>query len=131
LILVFDSGVWISAFEFGGLPLTALRTAFINHKIAACDAILFEIRKALRRKFGWSSERLEGALADYFDDLILVALSRNLRRVCRDPNDDMIIECAIAADADLIVSGDKDLLVLKQYDEIRILTPRAFLDEVS
>jgi putative PIN family toxin of toxin-antitoxin system len=130
LIFVFDSGVWISAFQFGGLPLIALQTAFINHKIVACDAILSEIRKALRRKFGWPSERLEEALADYLDDLILVTLPRNLTRVCRDPNDDMILQCAVEAGADLIVSGDKDLLVLKEYKSIRILTPRAFLEEI-
>jgi predicted nucleic acid-binding protein len=43
--------------------------------------------------------------------------------VCRDPDDDAVLACALAAQADLIVSGDDDLLVLKQFQEIRIVTP--------
>jgi hypothetical protein len=62
-----------------------------NYKIVTCDSILSEIRRALRRKFGSSSERLEGALADYLDDLIPVTLPRNLTRICRDPNDELNI----------------------------------------
>ncbi len=43
----------------------------------------------------------------------------------------MIVECAVNADADLIVTGDKDLLVLESYGEIRIVTGRQYLDEYS
>ncbi len=43
--------------------------------------------------------------------------------VCRDPDDDAVLACALAAQADLIVSGDADLLVLKQFQNIRIITP--------
>lgn len=43
--------------------------------------------------------------------------------VCRDPNDDAVLACAIAAQVDLIVSGDQDLLVLKRYQYIPIVTP--------
>jgi putative PIN family toxin of toxin-antitoxin system len=49
--------------------------------------------------------------------------------ICRDPNDDHVIATALAVNADFIVTGDKDLLALTQYQSIRILTPRAFLTE--
>jgi putative PIN family toxin of toxin-antitoxin system len=128
LIVVFDSGIWISAFQFGGTPLIALRTTFIKHEIASCEAILYEIRKALRKKFGWSSERLEGALADYLDRATLIPLPRDFPRICRDPKDDMVIECAVLSGADLIISGDKDLLTLESHRGIGIVTARTFLE---
>ena len=46
--------------------------------------------------------------------------------ICRDPNDDMIIACAIDAAADYIVTGDEDLLILKRYKDIVIINPRNF-----
>ena len=51
--------------------------------------------------------------------------------VCRDPNDDHVIATALALNADVIVTGDKDLLTLSQYRSIRILTARAFLAELG
>ncbi len=51
-------------------------------------------------------------------------------RVVRDPNDDMILACAIASDADVLVSRDKDLLSLGSYEGVAILTPEDFLDRL-
>jgi putative PIN family toxin of toxin-antitoxin system len=131
LIVVFDSGVWISAFHFGGTPLAALRTAHIKHQIATCDLILFEIRKALRQKFGWATDPIEDALADYLDEAIRIPITESLTGICRDPKDDMVFECAILAGASLIVAGDKDLLAVEIYEGIRVLTPRDFLRQLE
>ena len=48
--------------------------------------------------------------------------------ISRDPDDDKFIECAKDADALYIVSGDKDLLVIKQYENIKIITAKEFCD---
>lgn len=48
--------------------------------------------------------------------------------VTRDPSDDQVIACAVAAQADYLVTGDDDMLVLAEHKGIRILTPRQFLD---
>ena len=48
-----------------------------------------------------------------------------------DPDDDAVLACALSADAEIIVSGDGDLLNLKEYKEIRILTATEFLTELS
>jgi len=61
-----------------------------------------------------------GRLAQVVDDVPVV-------RIVRDPDDDMIIGCAIAADADYLVSRDKDLLSLGSHEGISIIAPEAFL----
>ncbi len=48
-------------------------------------------------------------------------------RVCRDPKDDMFIEAALAGEARVVVTGDDDLLTLKEFETVQFVTPRAFL----
>ncbi len=61
----------------------------------------------------------------------LIEVSGNLIGVCRDPKDDMVLDCAVQAAAQYIVSGDRDLLVLGRYAGISIVTPRAFLNVIG
>jgi predicted nucleic acid-binding protein len=54
-----------------------------------------------------------------------------LSGICRDPKDDFILECAQTGNADLIVTGDKDLLSLERFGATEILTPRQYLDRAK
>jgi hypothetical protein len=83
LIVVFDSGVWISAFHFGGTPLAAIGAAIGNCSIAVCDSIRAEIRTVLRLKFRWSEERIEQSLAEYEDLMFTVDVRGRLRGMSR------------------------------------------------
>ena len=56
----------------------------------------------------------------------LVTPSRKVK-VCRDPDEDMVIEAALAGMAEYVVTGDKDLLTLKEFESVRFITPRTFL----
>ena len=58
-------------------------------------------------------------------------MSTEIGPVCRDPNDDHVIATALAVNAEVIVTGDKDLLALSQHQSIRILTARPFLTELG
>jgi putative PIN family toxin of toxin-antitoxin system len=131
LICVFDSGVWISAFHFGGTPLAALNHAFEQHRIAVCEPILLEISVALTGKFGWTHAEVESILGEYLADAIHVNLSGNLNGICRDPKDDMVFECALLSGAKMIVSGDKDLLAVEIDEGIQVMTPREFLSKTQ
>jgi putative PIN family toxin of toxin-antitoxin system len=51
----------------------------------------------------------------------IIEIADKVRGICRDSDDDMVIACAVAAKADFIVSGDKDLLVIKKYKSVRII----------
>ncbi len=56
-----------------------------------------------------------------------LVIPRRKVRVCRDPKDDMVIEAALAGAAEVIVTGDDDLLTLHAFEGIRFSTPRDFL----
>jgi uncharacterized protein len=55
----------------------------------------------------------------------------DIGQACRDPNDDHVIATAIAVHAGIIVTGDKDLLTLGQFQSVRIITAREFLSELT
>lgn len=131
MIVVVDSGVWISALQFEGTPLLVIERILGRHILAFCDPIAIEIQTGLMNKFGWTREEFEEAFGFYFSRANEAEVSGHVRGICRDPKDDMVLECAALAHADVIVSGDKDLLAVGEYEGIRIMTPRAFLDEFS
>ena len=61
----------------------------------------------------------------------VVDIPDELPRVVRDPQDDYLIACALAGEADFILSGDKDLLVLKTVGKTQIVTARNFLEHLT
>jgi putative PIN family toxin of toxin-antitoxin system len=61
-----------------------------------------------------------------FQNSVLVTTKTSVK-ICRDPDDDKILDCALAAEAKYIVSGDKDLLSLGRFRSVEIITPPAFL----
>ncbi len=129
MIVVFDTSVWISAMHFErrkGKPVLALEHARNHDTIAICSEIAEEIFRVLAGKFGWAPSAVRYRLS------YLLARSEEVKisgavHVCRDPNDDMVIECAVQAGAQAIVASDKDLLTLGSYKGIRIMTPAEYL----
>jgi len=81
----------------------------------------------LSTKFRWPSENIDEALADYASNTKTITTFGSIRGFCRDPKDDMVLECAVLAGAEIIVSGDKYLLTMDPFRGIRILSPREFL----
>lgn len=131
MIVVLDSGIWISAFQFGGVPQDALDSAFSRDVIAICDQIIAEVRAVLVRKFSWKDEEVLAILKQYTSEAIHVDVTGALHGVSRDPKDDMIFECAVKSQAELIISGDLDVLSVNGYSGIVVLTARQYLDKIS
>ena len=96
------------------------------------EALLEELVAAVARK-PYLRERIRpeemAALAEVLKAVaeIIPRITAPIPRVTRDPKDDYLIAYALVGRADYLVTGDKDLLVLEQVDDLRILTPRAFL----
>jgi uncharacterized protein len=128
VIVVFDSGIWVSAMEFGGTPLEAVIRATAQDRFAVCGQIEEEVVRVLTRKFGWEAERVRADLAFYWLDAMRVELEGTVTGICRDPKDEPILECAQRAGAERIVTGDHDLLPLASYRAIRIMTARDYVE---
>jgi putative PIN family toxin of toxin-antitoxin system len=129
VIVVLDTNVWISALQFAkhrGTPTRALEKAMSEDVIAICPEIEAEITRVLTQKFSWEQDRVHAALETVLARSMRVRL-RGTVKECRDPDDDMFLECAERANADLLIAGDKDLLVLRCYKSTRILTPAQYI----
>jgi uncharacterized protein len=124
-----DTNIYISAFNFGGLPLTLIRLARRKHiHLAVSDAIRGEIKRILSDKFSWPETEISRTLAQLSTFSELVTPDIHIAAVKDDPTDNRILECAVAGRSDYIVTGDKHLLRLVQFREIRIVTPAEFLE---
>jgi putative PIN family toxin of toxin-antitoxin system len=125
---VFDTNVLLAAFLTEGVCaklLTRARKQQFN--LTTCPFILHEFERILIRKFSATKQEKENALAlitEAAQDI--VQPSEIPIGACRDKDDDNVLACALEADADYLVTGDKDLLHLKVFRGIRIITPRDF-----
>jgi len=125
---VFDTNVLIAAFVSEGLCAKLLiRGRRKDFQLILCLYILDEFEDVLRRKFSVSTSEARVArnlVIEASENIIIPHTS--VTGVCRDPEDDHILACAISSEANFLVTGDDDLLSLKSYEGIKILTPRAF-----
>lgn len=123
--IVRDSNVIISAFLFGGPPAEIIQLA-LKEK-ASCFisiAILEEIQAVLQRpKFKLSASQVLYVIEQLHDLCTVVTPKHHVHMIDNDPSDNMILECAQAANANLIVSGDSHLLDLKSWQGISVISP--------
>lgn len=131
--VVYDSNVIISGFLFGGPPARLLECALGNSVQAYTSLpILDEIRDVLLRpKFGLSSDQALTLVEELHDLCELVSPGQRVDVISVDPDDNMILECAQAANAALIVSGDAHLLDLGEWKGIEILRPADALRKIE
>jgi putative PIN family toxin of toxin-antitoxin system len=123
---VFDTNVLVSALLFEhSKPAQILFFALEQGEILLSTDVVNEIHEVIyRKKFDryLSNEQRDEFLTALVQTGILVEITEDIN-VCRDPKDDMILELAICGRADMIVSGDDDLLVLHPFQGISILSP--------
>jgi len=127
--IVADTNIYISALNFAGTADEVLalgRAGLIEIYIS--PAILDEVGGVLARKFHWSTARVREARAAIGQVTVLVHPQESVSVVREDEADNRILECALAAGADAIVTGDHHLLQLRRFRGARITTPREFLD---
>lgn len=128
--LVLDTNVLLAAVVAPGLCRELVRKYLHAHEVACSPALLEEFANKLRRPFGFEPTEVPLFVA-YRQRATLVAAPPLPSPVCRDPDDDLVLATALAAGAEVIITGDKDLLVLKSHQAIRILSPRQFLETVA
>lgn len=120
--VVFDTNIYISALLFpGGQADQAYRLA-IRDSFQLCSSppIITEVASKLRTKFGWDQKNTLAAVRSIGRVATVVKAEKNLS-VLKDEPDNRILECALAATADLIVTGDSHLLKLRVFEKIAIV----------
>ena len=126
--VVLDANVIIAAFAARGLCEAVLELCISDHEIIVSRHLLAEVQGHLVSKIKLPTEVAKEIVVLLEDRGVLVDPASVDQSACRDRNDLPILGLAVAADADYIVSGDKDLLVLKHHRDIPICSPRAFAD---
>lgn len=125
-----DTNILVSGLVYRrGKPYDLLRMALdgtIN--LTVSQHILDEMADVLARKFYATPEEIAEATLIVRDAARVVTPAVQLDVIREDPADNRILECAVAAGSDYIVTGDKDLLRLGTYDSIKILTVSDFLN---
>jgi putative PIN family toxin of toxin-antitoxin system len=131
--LVCGTNVLIAALVAEGLCRDIVKRRLPACELFTSRALLDELAAKLREKFGFEAKELP-LLKAYEEAATILKPSRLAKPVCRDPDDDEVLATALAARANVILTGDNDLLVLKTHEGIRILSPRQFvewMDEAS
>ena len=130
LTITVDSNMYVSALGFGGLPMSILQMAVDGEiRIASSSFIQGEVLRILRTKLRWDEDRVSAA------EMFIISLTIPTRgrlfdkidAVKDDPTDNRILECALESGSAFIVTGDKHLLGLGEYDGIKIMRAADFL----
>lgn len=128
-----DTNILVSGLIFRrGKPHQLLRMALDGGiSMTVSQAIIDETLDVLARKFGATPDDLSEAQAIILEAARTVTPTVQLDVIKEDPPDNRILECAVTAGANYIVTGDKDLLRLGYYDAIQIVTVSTLVDSYS
>src|SRR5260370_10281960 len=124
-----DTNVYVSALNFGGKAAEMLGMAQAGTmRIDISDAIMAELMRVLREDFAWDGYRLHFMQQRLLElEITKRVQPKQALKVIDDPDDDRILECAVEAGSEFIVTNDKAILRLGKYDEITMIGVVDFL----
>lgn len=133
--VIFDANIYLSFFLTQGDTIAAIFDAWQNNmfEVYASPEIITEVKRVfLYPKLQKYLTKNDVNKLSYLLDRIVVKIYPSEKMdFSRDPDDAIYLEAAFACKADYLVTGDRDLLDLKIYREIRIFTPKEFLEEIK
>lgn len=129
--VLLDTNVIVSAVTTRGLCADVFRAVLAAHELVTCPQVLQEVRRILSMKFGVP----EPLIAEYLEligqDAIVARPEELLDLPIQDQDDVAIVAAAVAAQAQVLVTGDHELQSLKNVGKVRIISPRAFWEELT
>ena len=134
--VVLDNNILVSTLIWRGLPRRVLDEGLeLGWQFYTSPELFDELERVLNyphlAKAIVKKQQTPTAILNLLRDVLRVVPAPALtRRVCRDPADDAVLACAKAASADLIISGDQDLLVLQAFEGIQIVTAAQALERL-
>ena len=124
--VVLDTNVIIAAFAARGLCSEVFEVCLTSHTIVISEHILAEVEKGLIKKIHLP-KNITVSIIDYLRDVAEMFEPQPIEgSLCRDIEDLKIIGTAVSGNAQLIITGDDDLLTLKKFMKIDMVTPREF-----
>lgn len=121
-VVVFDTNILFSWAGWQGNPYRCVelaRTGAVRH--ITCQEILVELTEKLETKLNFSEEQITKTMLDLIEFADIIRITGMLKVVADDPDDDAVIECAVVGQANFIVSGDRHLLSIGNYQGIEIV----------
>ena len=130
--LVLDTNIFISAFYWGGDSQKIInRVIKGTDKLYISNEILDEIAAVMSGpKFKTSPEIIDRYIRTIEKTGKKVFTTGKIKGICRDKDDNEKIECGIQSRADYLITGDDDLLILKNYRQLKIITLKEFINEI-
>ena len=119
-----DTNVLVSAFTARGLCTDLLRFLLAEHDVMTGEVNLVELRRVLAEHFHASDRQLAFVERQLRDQMVVPRPTTPSPLPLRDPDDAWVLASAIAGAADVLVTGDKDLLTLAAHSPLAILSPR-------
>jgi putative PIN family toxin of toxin-antitoxin system len=123
--IVLDTNVLVAAHATHGLCLELLSEVLEHHELVLSREMLAELERVMQEKLGLTPGAARLSIVMMAVDVDQVQPDTIPASECRDPDDCVVLGTAVAGRADLIVSGDQDLLVLGSFRGIRVISPRA------
>lgn len=132
-VVVLDTNILVSAFGWEGPERRVYRLARDGPlRAATSPELLAELARVLSYpKFGLDSAEIDAITREVKSASTVVAPARKIEAVPADPPDDRVLECAVAADAEWIVSGDQHLLTLESFEDISIVRAVTLLEQLG
>ena len=132
LKVVLDTNIYISAILFGGNPERIRKLSKEKElEILISETMIAEVAEVLRKKFNWESWQISQIIDEIRETATLIIPKQTISIIKKDEDDNRILECSVEGKAQYIVSGDKHLLSLKEYQSVKILSPAEFLIEIN
>ena len=125
MVVTFDTNVLLSATLWDGSVAQKLLFDLIrqNVEIYTTTEILSEYQEVLKRDFDFSDEDIAEIMEKVLAFVTLVNPTKRVNVIKEDPDDNMIIECALESNSKYVITYDKHLLNIKEYQGIRIIRP--------
>ena len=132
LQIVLDTNIYASAIFWEGNPYRIDQKALNGElSVFVSEDMIKELKRVLERDFSLTEEGIAGKIDALLSFAKEVDVNQKLSVVKDDPDDDRILECALSANAEYIVTQDNHLLRVREFRGIKIVNPKDFIDILS
>ena len=125
-----DTNVLVSAVATRGLSADVFNLILAEHELVVGETVLSELRRVLGEKIKVPSKTIDEVVALLRQEATVAKKAEELAVKIRDKTDLPVLSEAVAGNADVLVTGDKDLLEIERKLPLQILSPRAFWEQI-